>query len=158
MTSPIDIATFRTDYPEFASASTYTDAVVQYWLNFAYSMLSATRWGKQLDIAAELYVAHNLALEARAQREAANGAIPGSSVAVLSNKSVDKVSAGYDVGSSTEAKGGHWNLTIYGTRLYRMMKMFGAGPITIGGGFAPPLSGLAWPGPDTAPGFTNFGS
>ena len=156
MTSPVDLTTFRTDYPEFASATVYADSQVTYWLTVAYSMLSPTRWGKQLDIAAELYVAHNLALEARAQREAANGAIPGGSVGVLSNKSVDKVSAGYDVGSSTEAKGGHWNLTIYGTRLYRMMKMFGAGPITIGGGIAPPNSGAAWPGPSTLPGFTNF--
>lgn len=154
----ITVSQFQLDYPEFGNVTTYPNPLVQFWLNFAYSMLSPTRWGNQLDIAAELYVAHNLALEARAQREAANGAIPGGSVAVLSNKSVDKVSAGYDVGSSTEAKGGHWNLTIYGTRLYRMMKMFGAGPITIGGGVAPPLSGLAWPGPDTQPGFSNFGS
>jgi hypothetical protein len=151
-------AIFKGHYPEFVCPDTYPVSQVQFWLDTAYSLLNVQRWGRQLDMAAELYCAHNLALEARAQASAANGGIPGEAVGILNSKSVDKVSAGYDTGSSTETGAGHWNLTIYGTRLYRFMKMFGSGPIQIGIGQAPPGSGLAWPGPLTTPGFTNFGT
>lgn len=150
-------ATFRVHYPEFSVTGTYPDAQVQFWLDFAYSMLNASRWGRQLDLGAELYAAHNLAIEARAQATAANGGIPGEAVGVLNSKSVDKVSAGYDIGSATEQGAGNWNLTIYGTRFIRLAKMFGAGPVQVGIGVAPPGSGLAWPGPLTTPGFSNFG-
>lgn len=139
-------ATFKGHYPEFTCPDTFPPAAVQFWMDIAYQMLNASRWGSQLDMAAELYTAHNIALEAKAQKEAANGGIPGGSVGVLNNKSVDKVSAGYDVNLATEKDAGHWNLTIYGTRLYRLMKMFGAGPVYIGAGCAPPGSGPGWPG------------
>ena len=151
-------ATFKGHYPEFVCPDTYPQSQVQFWLDIAYSMLNASRWGRQLDIGVELYVAHNLALEARSQATAANGGIPGESVGVLNSKSVDKVSAGYDTGIATEQNAGHWNSTIYGTRFYRLAKMFGAGPVQVGIGVAPPLSGLGWPGPLTTPGFTNFGT
>ena len=157
MTTPSTPAIFKGRYPEFVDPLVYPENQVQYWLDISYSLLSASRWGQQLDMAAELYTAHNLALEARAQKEAQNGGIPGGSVGVLNSKSVDKVSAGYDTSVATEQGAGHWNLTIYGTRFYRLMKLFGSGPIQLGIGYAPPLSGAAWPGPLTTPGFTNFG-
>ena len=147
MTSPVTPPVLRTHFPEFASVTTYPDAQVQYWLDFAYGMLNAPRWGRQLDTGAELYVCHQLAIEARAQQSAANGGIPGEAVGVLNSKSVDKVSAGYDTSSATEAGAGHWNLTIYGTRFIRLAKMFGAGPVQTGIGSAPPGSASAWPGP-----------
>jgi len=153
---PSTPSVFKGHYPEFVCPDTYPPSQVQYWLDTAYSMLNASRWGRQLDMAAELYCAHNLALEARAMKEASMGGIPGSSVGVLSSKSVDKVSAGYDTSVATEKDAGHWNLTIYGTRLYRLIKMFGAGPLTVSVGAGPSMSGPAWPGPLTAPGFTNF--
>jgi hypothetical protein len=148
---------FKGHYPEFVCPDTYPPSQVQFWLDVAYSMLNASIWGRQLDLAAELYCAHNLVLEARAQKESAAGGVPGGSVGVLNSKSVDKVSAGYDTNVATEKDGGHWNLTIYGTRLYRLIKLFGAVPIFIQPGCAPPFSGPAWPGPSTAPSFTGFG-
>ena len=150
-------AVFKGHYPEFVCPETYPPNQVQFWLDTAYSMLNAGRWGRQLDMAAELYTAHNLALEARAMKESEAGGIPGGSVGVLNSKSVDKVSAGYDTGIATEQGAGHWNQTIYGTRLWRLIKMFGAGPLQVGIGYQPPGTGLGWPGPDTTPGFTNFG-
>ena len=151
-------AIFKGHYPEFVCPETYPPSQVQFWLDTAYSMLNPARWGRQLDMAAELYVAHNLALEARAMKESQGGGIPGGSVGVLSSKSVDKVSAGYDTNRATEESAGHWNLTIYGTRLYRLIKLFGAGPVQVGIGVSPPNTGLGWPGPLTTPGFTNFGT
>lgn len=151
-------ATFRQRYPEFACIDTYTPSQVNFYLDQAYLMLNATRWGRQLDMAAELYTAHHLSLEARAQMAAAAGAPAGATEGITSSKSVDKVSVSKDVGAVTEADAGHWNSTVYGTRLYRLIKMFGAGGVAVGIGFVPAGNGLAWPGPITTPGFTNFGN
>ncbi len=146
---------FRLDFPEFTDPILYPPGQLTFWLNMAYGMLNASRWGAQLDVGAELYVAHNVAIEARAQAEAANGGIPGGQVGPINSKSVDKVSIGYDTGSGVEQGAGHWNLTVYGTRFIRLAKMFGAGPVQIGIGVG--VTGGGWTGPNTTPGFTNFG-
>lgn len=140
-------AQFRADFPEFASSVAYPNSQLTFWLNFAYVMLNATRWGRSLDMGAELFVAHNICLEARAQADAARGGIPGQQVGPINSKSVDKVSMGYDTSSGIEVGAGHWNLTIYGTRFVRMMKLFGAGPVQVGIGQVPSGNGPAWPGP-----------
>lgn len=154
----ITVAQFRIDYPEFTDTVTYPNSGVTYWLTLAYQLLNPDRWGAQIDTAAELFVAHNLALEARAQAEATNGVIPGTTTGPISSKSVDKVSVSFDVGSGIQPDAGHWNLTVYGTRFIRLVRMFGAGPLFIGVGAVPTGSGLGWPGPLTTPGFTNFGN
>ena len=153
----IDVTQFRSNYPEFANTDKFPDQVINYWIGIAYQMLSADRWGEQLDFAASLYVAHNVVIEARAVLTSNAGGLPGEATGPKSSKSVDKVSVSYDVGIASEQGGGHWNLTIYGTRLYRLIKLFGAGPLQVGIGAIPPYSGYAWPGPLTTPGFTNFG-
>ena len=150
-------AELRSHFPEFANTVTYPDSQVQFWLDFAYQMLNTGRWMSQIDMGAQLYVCHNLALEARAQATAAAGGIPGSDVGVLNSKSVDSVSAGYDTGATTIPGAGDWNATIYGIRFYKLLRIFGSGPLQIGGGCIPPYSGPAWPGPDCSPGFTTFG-
>ena len=153
----VAVPQFRSDYPEFQDTEAYPDSAVNYWLAFAYNFLNTRRWGQSIDLGAELMTAHNLTLEARAQAEALNGMPPGGQVGPLNSKSVDKVSAGYDTAAGTQEGGGHWNLTIYGTRFLRLARMFGAGPVQIGIGITPPLTGDAWPGPDCEPGFTTFG-
>jgi len=153
----VEVAQFRADYPEFGSTTDFPNSTLQYWIKVAYSMLNAQRWGAQLDIGAELFVAHNVALEAKAAKEAKRGGVPGEQTGPVNSKSVDKVSVGYDTNGAAEENAGHWNLTIYGTRFIRMAKQFGAGPIFVGVGVAPPMNGPAWPGPLTTPGFTNFG-
>lgn len=147
---------FRADYPEFTDTTKFPDPVVNYWIGIAYQMLPEAIWGEQLDLAACLYVAHNVVIEARAMLTSAAGGLPGEATGPKSSKSVDKVSVSYDVGIASEQGAGHWNLTIYGTRLYRLIKLFGAMPIQIGIGAIPSYSGYAWPGPLTTPGFTNF--
>lgn len=152
----ISIAQFRADYPEFSSTTQYPNSQVTYWLNLAYSVLNAGRWGRQLDIGAALFTAHNIVIEARAQTEALQGALPGQMTGPVSSKSVDKVSVSYDTASGIEAGAGHWNLTIYGARFAKLIRLFGAGPLQIGVGSVPPGSGQAWAGPNTTPGFSNF--
>jgi hypothetical protein len=137
----------RSDYPEFASTTVYPNSAIEYWSGYAYLMLNANRWGKMLDLGAALFIAHHITIEARNQAIAAKGGIPGEQTGPLSSKSVDKVSISYDTGSGIEPNAGHWNLTVYGTRFIRLVKMFGAGPVQVGGGISLSGSGMAWPGP-----------
>jgi hypothetical protein len=142
-------AQFRVNFPEFNNAAVYPDGLVNYWVLNAGLMLNASRWGTWLDLATQLMAAHNIVLEARAIAESTNGEIPGVTTGAIASKGVDKVSIGFDVGASTEEKGGHYNTTIYGTRLYRMMRQIGAGPIQLGfeTNMDPLSSQNAWPGP-----------
>lgn len=143
----VTIESFRTSLPEFTDPTNYPDSGITFWLTWAEIMLSAPRWGRSLDLGTMMFVAHHLVLERQAQRAAANGGVPGTAIGVINSKSVDKVSVGYDTTGVIDPKDGHWNLTTYGLRFVGMVKMFGAGPVQIGVGVAPPLSGPAWPGP-----------
>ena len=142
-------ATFRTHYPEFASTTTYPDAQVEYWIMVAGLLLRLEALLSIYDVATELFVAHNLALEAMAQKAAATGGIPGIGIGAVNNKSVDKVSIGYDTSIGLDPKAGHWNLTTYGMRLWRILRMFGARGIQLGIGVCSGYgsSAQAWYGP-----------
>jgi len=156
----VNVAQFRADLQEFSSTSMYPNSGVTFWLSFAYRMINANRFGSETDIAAELFTAHFITLEARDVLVASSGGIPGTNMGVISSKSVDKVSISYDTGAGTEAGAGHWNLTTYGTRFMWMVSMFGAGPIQLGVGYSP-LGGNSsdsWTGPNCTPGFSNFGN
>lgn len=127
----ITAAQFRVDYPEFANTTKFPDPTVNYWLAVAYQMLNATQWGSMLDTGAELYVAHNVSLEAQASADAAAGGIPGLQIGPVSAKSVGGVSKGYDTGSSAITDGGAYNATMYGRRLLGFIQIFGAGGIQL---------------------------
>lgn len=142
----VTVESFRVDLPEFADIAKFPDAAVAFWLKWALLMVNEDRWGDVFDLGVEMFVAHNLALERRAQVAAAKGGIPGMQPGVLTGSSVDKVSVGYDASAGINLGAGHWNLTIYGTRFYQMAQQFGAGPITIEGGSANGVGG-AWQGP-----------
>lgn len=127
----IDIATFRQDYPEFASVTAYPDSGITYWLKIAGLLLNASRWQDMLDVGTELFVAHNLALERLAQKSAATGAVPGLSTGPVSSKTVGPVTQAYDTTAGIVPDAGHWNLTTFGTRFIQLVLMFGAGPIQV---------------------------
>lgn len=130
---PATTDAFRVAAPAFADASMFPDESVAFWLSAA-CLLLTPKWRSAIGLATILFVEHNLALEAAAQQTANAGGIPGMGTGVLSASAVKSVSASYDTGLAGEAGAGHWNLTIFGTRLYRMMMIYGAGPIQIGTG------------------------
>jgi hypothetical protein len=141
---------FIADFPEFSDPTQYPVSGFNYWNNLATLLFNVQRWQDFLTNGMELFIAHNLALEVRAQADAANGAPPGMITGVISAKSVDKVSISYDTNGGIDAGAGHWNLTIYGTRLTKLINMVGAGPIMVGvGRGGGPLNGPGWPGPWT---------
>jgi len=161
----VTVAQFRQDFAEFKDATMFPTSMVQFWLDVAYLMLNAGRWGRMLDLGAELYTAHNCVMEARMLAEAANGAIPGangSGLGVVNSKSVDKVSVGYDVSAAQNQLAGDYNLTLYGVRLWKFITLFGAGPVQVSAPLPAYSGGYSntggWSGPDCTPGFTNFGS
>lgn len=167
----INQAQFLRDYPEFADQQVYPPSAFNYWANLAGLLLNSDRWGTsaatpwptvapypaltEFDVGCELFIAHNLTLEARAQAEAANGAPPGEATGMVSSKSVDKVSVSYDTSAAMEPDAGHWNLTTFGLRFRNLSQLYGAGPVQIGIGSCPAgsLYGPPYPGPPIDQGF-----
>lgn len=96
------------------------------------------------DLAIQLLTCHNLAVEQRGIKEAANGSSPGTTQGAISAKSVGGVSVSYDVAVAAIDNAGDWNLTIWGTRFAKLANMFGMGPVTIIGNFNGGPFGQGW--------------
>lgn len=153
-------ADFRLDFPAFSDPVAYSDEAIDFWIGQASLQLSQ-RWStvpgavagasglfrSKRDLGVMLYVAHQLALEAYAVDQAKGGAPPIGTPGVIASKAVGPASVGYDVSSSINPADGYWNQTLYGRRFAWMMRLVGAGPIQLGIGVAPPLTGPAWSGP-----------
>lgn len=128
----ISAGQFVTDFPEFADTDDYPVSLINFYAALADKLLSPCRWGDLLCFGQELFIAHNLALEAQDARTAAFGGIPGTnSGGPVASKAVDKVSVSYDVASASEDGAGHWNLTTYGKRYIRLARMVGAGGVQL---------------------------
>lgn len=91
------------------------------------------------DFALELWTAHQLVLEKQAVAAALSGGNPGTSIGVITSKSVGSVSVSFDVSSIVEDGAGYYNQTIYGMRFWRLAKAVSGGPLQIGVGRAPPF-------------------
>lgn len=127
----VTASSFYADFPEFADVEAYPESTVSFWLALAVKLLDPCRWGDLLDVGTELFVAHNLTLDARNRKAASAGGIPGASSGVMSSKTVDKVSVSYDTAIAGVEGAGHWNLTTYGTRYIQLARMVGAGGVQL---------------------------
>ena len=112
----------------------YPQSQIEFWIPQAYNQLNAIRLGLSLDLAAMLFVAHNVALSARAAKTSGSGGLVGDTASPISSKSIGGVSYSYDTSDASIAGAGEWNATSYGQRLYKMFKAFGTGPAYIPGG------------------------
>jgi hypothetical protein len=136
---PIDVAMFRASQPEFADATAYPDATVQMYLDVANLNLPCDRWGTYWTIGVCLFTAHFLTLWRRNMNAATAGGgagVPGQP-GVISNKSVSKVSVGYDNQLGAVDGAGPWNLTSYGQQFIWLVQMMGVGGQQITGPFLP---------------------
>lgn len=132
-TIPVTALQFRLDFPEFSNQATFPDSQVAFWAMVAAKLCNPQRWRSMLTVAMELFIAHNVALERLAVIGASTpGGIPGISRGIVASEAAGAVSVSYDTSGAAELGAGHWNLTTYGQRLYRMAMMFGAGPIQVG--------------------------
>lgn len=127
----VTVSSFRADFPAFTDTAVYPDAAVTFWLGLASKSLSPDKWGDLLDYGTELFIAHNLVLEAQANKAAAIGGVPGLASGLTSSKAVDKVSVSYDTTSAAIDGAGNWNLTTYGQRYIQLARLVGAGGIQL---------------------------
>jgi hypothetical protein len=154
----VSAVTFRESYPEF-DATAYPTSAVNYFLAVATILLSTARFGvgataaaspptTEYDLVTELFVAHFLTLEKRAQDAASAGGVPGEVQGPVASKSVGPLSVSYANSAVIQLDAGHWNNSMYGIRFIQLARYFGAGPIQIGIGRNLSPFGLgAWPGP-----------
>lgn len=133
---------FIVSFPEFGNTVTYPATSFTLWASVAEVLLPAWVWGRMLNLGAQLFIAHQLVLEAQAQKAAAMGGIPGTQIGVLTAKQVDKASASYSAEGVIDLKAGHWNMTTFGLRFIQLANMFGARPIQVGAGGGG--AGVAW--------------
>ena len=145
----VTVATFRTTFPVFSDTTVYPDPTVQFWLDLSAKLLDQTRWADLYDYGSQLFMAHNLALEAQSNADVAAGQGPGQVKVAVTSASVDKVSYSRDASSIMLTDAGHWNLTTYGIRYKQLVRMVGAGPYHVGVGDM--ISVSAWQGPAYAP-------
>jgi hypothetical protein len=133
ITDPIlSIEGFRQAFPAFADSNKYPDTAIGFWINQAinFSPININRWGQFYNLGLRYYIAHNLALDRVSEITASGGGAPvGSGVA--NSKSVGGVSISYDVEFGSEEKAGHWNLTTFGSRFIRLLRMAGSAPVQL---------------------------
>lgn len=137
------LAQFLIDFPEFNTATATGNALqfnpnaIQYWLNFAQLVLNQGLWGSMYYAAVEMFAAHNIAIEAWAAQGGPQS-VPGIAKGMVAGKSAADVSITYNNQAVLAADAEHWNFTIWGMRLIRYIRMFGAGPRQVGVGCPPP--------------------
>jgi hypothetical protein len=126
----VDKAQFRADFPEFASTTDYTNAMLDFWSSIADKVVSLDKWGTLFTQGASLFVAHNLVLQRR-NINAASGGVPGNQTGMQSSKAVGRVSVGYDNGDVALENGGAFNLTTYGMQYLQLARMIGVGGVQL---------------------------
>jgi len=107
---------FQTVYQEFVEVD---PAVIQRQLD-AYALLYQGDYGTLADYLAGLYVAHQVTVFSTNTSQAP--------LETVSARSVDGMSWKYEKSGSAE-KAGDFSSTKYGLEFYRIMHMFGSGPV-----------------------------
>jgi|SRR5580692_8631523 hypothetical protein len=144
---------FLADFPKFDTSEVTDPAALQispnsiaYWLQIATTMLNQNRLGNMYYTACELFVAHNVALEAWAE-QGGDQTVPGISKGAIAANSDGQISLTYNNAAVLEGTADHWQYTSYGQRMRKLIQLFGAGPLIVGvPGRAPYGSGGAWNG------------
>ncbi|EMB3082293.1 DUF4054 domain-containing protein [Providencia rettgeri] len=119
---------FRTDFPEFTDTAKYPDTSISFYLGLADTLLDQDKHGDQFVYLSELFTAHYMELKGRSLAVSAmGGGVNSSGGGVVSSKSIDKVSVGYDTSGTVNPDAGFWNNTGYGREFYWWWSMFGVG-------------------------------
>lgn len=125
------VSDFRRDFPQFSDTTKYPEAVINFRLNLADTLIDGSAMGKMFPYLAELFVAHYMVLYASDTAAGALGGSGGSTSGVVASKSVDKVSVSYDNSSTLNADAGFWNFSRYGAEFWQVLQFFGYGGIQL---------------------------
>lgn len=145
----LTVTQFRAMFTVFRDPTVWPDGEIAIWLALADKMINQTRWADIRDTGMALYAAHFLILAERDKRAGDAGGIPGAPTAgIMGSKSVGGVSVSYDTQIGLDPNAGFWNLTSYGLRFYRLMRIVGMGGTQISSPNIPTNDsfGQAWPG------------
>ena len=123
----MDVAKFRTDFPEFADAARYTPTMLTFWSGMGEKLISSDKFGDLYTQAVELFTAHNAVLAAGNKSATETGALPGQAGGVVASKAVGSVNVSYDTAAAMETNAGHWNQTTYGRQYIRLARLIGQG-------------------------------
>lgn len=127
----MDNAQFRKDFPAFADTARYPESQLDFWSGVAETMVNQNKWGSMYATGIKLYVAHEITLSAQDFKAASFGGVPGQQSGPVNTKTVGSATIGFDTQGAIEKNAGWWNLTTYGKQFFRLMRMFGAGPIQL---------------------------
>lgn len=132
-------------FPEFSDQFAYTQGTIDAWIAQAYANLNPRGLRAQLDLAAGLYVAHNVVLGKRETLASGNGQIAGEVRGPVVSKSIGKVSVGYATTGSIDGAG-IYNATSYGQRLWALLQAAASGPKYVPGPqrVFDPFNGRRW--------------
>lgn len=125
------VSTFRETFPEFSDTGRYPDTMINYWSVIATAQVNCNRWKDQTDLGINLYVAHEITLEAQSLASANVGGVPGNQSGPTAQKAVGSTSVQYDTQQAAEKGAGWWNLTVYGKQFFRLSRTFGAGVVQL---------------------------
>lgn len=123
----MDNATFRENFPAFASEVKYPDTMIAFWAGIGDKLLNQVRWGDLYEHGLELFVAHKITLEAKNVTDGAAGRTPGLTTGVISSKSVGGVSVSYDTNMASLSDAGNYNMTQYGRDFWQLVQIVGMG-------------------------------
>lgn len=125
----VTVASFRSNLPEFADATVYTDASIQRFITLAANFINPNQWGTIADYGTELWVAHNIAIAA--------DKIKTGDVISLGAPTVEKHvgEVGYSQNPGLLIQGqediGLYAKTTYGIQFWQLMKLVGTGGIQL---------------------------
>lgn len=127
----MDVAAFRTAFPEFTDTTVYPSAQITAWGLIAEKLVNIDAWTDCYTLGCQLLTAHNIVLQRQNIAAAAVGGTPGGNSGQQNSKTVGSVSVGYDTASSAEKDAGMYNSTIYGKQFIHYSRLFGAGCIQV---------------------------
>jgi len=127
----MDIARFRSDFPEFADAVRFPASTITLWSGIGELQISSDRFGGLWTQAVSLFTAHNLVLAVGNVATSTAGGSPGGASGSIQSKTVGSVRVIYDTAGSMLPNAGHWNQTSYGRQYIQMARMFGHGAVQI---------------------------
>lgn len=127
----MDVAEFRTEFPEFSDTSVYPSTMILSKSFVAELQVLECTWKRMRQYAVKLYVAHELTISSQNVKAAKVGGVPGTSGGIANTKTVGSVTVGYDSNTSTEKDAGWWNRSTYGQEFIRLARIFGAGAIQL---------------------------
>lgn len=104
----LDIKDFRKSFPEFVDKDKYTDGMINFWSGIADLQLNSIRWADLRNHGIQLFVAHNITLQAQnVASSAITGGVPGQGSGIMAAESAGQVSINFDTQTSAELEGGN---------------------------------------------------